>query len=89
MGNDYTDTFGCNNVTGILSPILAKQFKPMVKNCILDGEMMCYNTKYKSFTTKGYIFLFLLYILPTIIINNIYCVNEFSLTSLYYFSNEY
>ncbi|XP_025209212.1 DNA ligase 4 isoform X1 [Melanaphis sacchari] len=52
-GNDYTDTYGCNDVNGILSPVLAKQFKPDVKNCILDGEMMCYNTKYKSFSTKA------------------------------------
>lgn len=36
-----------------MSPTLSKQFKPYVKNCILDGEMMCYNTSYKSFTTKG------------------------------------
>lgn len=52
-GNDYTDTYGCNDVNGILSPVLAKQFKSNVKNCILDGEMMCYNTKYKSFSSKG------------------------------------
>ncbi|KAL5243761.1 hypothetical protein ACI65C_011171 [Semiaphis heraclei] len=52
-GNDYTDTYGCDDVNGILSPILAKQFKSDVKNCILDGEMMCYNTKYKSFSTKA------------------------------------
>lgn len=56
-GNDYTDTYGCNDVSGILSPILAKRFKPEVKNCILDGEMMCYNTKHKSFTTKGNIYI--------------------------------
>lgn len=53
MGNDYTDTYGCNDVNGVLSPVLVKQFKPEVKNCILDGEMMCYNTKYKTFSTKG------------------------------------
>jgi len=52
-GNDYTDTYGCNDVNGVLSPVLAKQFKSDVNNCILDGEMMCYNTKYKSFSTKG------------------------------------
>lgn len=52
-GNDYTDTYGFNDVHGVLSPSLVKQFKPDVRNCILDGEMMCYNPKYKSFTTKG------------------------------------
>ncbi|XP_060868826.1 DNA ligase 4 isoform X1 [Metopolophium dirhodum] len=52
-GNDYTDTYGCNDVNGVLSPVLAKQFKSDVNNCILDGEMMCYNTKYKSFSTKA------------------------------------
>ncbi|XP_022180301.1 DNA ligase 4 isoform X4 [Myzus persicae] len=52
-GNDYTDTYGCNDVHGVLSPVLAKQFKSDVRNCILDGEMMCFNTKYKSFSTKA------------------------------------
>lgn len=52
-GNDYTDTYGFNDVNGVLSPSIVKQFKPNVRNCILDGEMMCYNPKYKSFTTKG------------------------------------
>lgn len=45
--------YGCTDGHGVLSPILAKQFKPDVMNCILDGEMMCYNTKYKSFSSKG------------------------------------
>lgn len=52
-GNDYTDTYGCNDVNGVLSPVIVKQFNSNVKNCILDGEMMCYNTKYKIFSTKG------------------------------------
>jgi len=53
MGNDYTDTYGFNDVNGILSPVLAKQFKSDVKNCILDGKMMCYDTNNKCFATKG------------------------------------
>lgn len=60
-GNEYTDTYGCNDVHGILSPVLVKQFKCNVKNCILDGEMMCYNTKYKSFSTKGKYFFKVFY----------------------------
>ncbi|VVC30005.1 Hypothetical protein CINCED_3A019636 [Cinara cedri] len=52
-GNDYTDTYGCTDGHGVLSPILAKQFSPNVINCILDGEMMCYNTKYKTFSSKA------------------------------------
>lgn len=52
-GNEYTDTYGSNSSIGILSPALVKCFHSSVRNCILDGEMMCYNTKLKSFTTKG------------------------------------
>ncbi|XP_050440237.1 DNA ligase 4 [Adelges cooleyi] len=52
-GNDYTDTFGCNTSSGVLSPHLTKVFKSNVESCILDGEMMCYNKKLKSFTTKA------------------------------------
>ncbi|CAH0388751.1 unnamed protein product [Bemisia tabaci] len=52
-GFDYTNTYGENASQGNLSPYLSKQFLPSVKNCILDGEMMCWNSKMKNFTTKG------------------------------------
>ncbi|XP_050525121.1 DNA ligase 4 [Daktulosphaira vitifoliae] len=51
-GNEYTDTYDSTSSMGILSPALAKCFHSSVKNCILDGNIMCYNTKLKSYTTK-------------------------------------
>uniref|UniRef100_A0A1B6FIK3 DNA ligase 4 n=1 Tax=Cuerna arida TaxID=1464854 RepID=A0A1B6FIK3_9HEMI len=50
---DFTDSFGSSSTSGSLTPYLAKQLKPSVKNFILDGEMMPWNTKFKCFGTKG------------------------------------
>ncbi|XP_054278931.1 LOW QUALITY PROTEIN: DNA ligase 4 [Macrosteles quadrilineatus] len=52
-GYEFTDAFGSNEATGSITPYLIKQFKSGVKNCILDGEMMPWNTKYRCFGTKG------------------------------------
>lgn len=52
-GYSYTDDFGSDARCGSVSPYLAKQLKPEVKSCILDGEMMPWNTKYKKFGNKG------------------------------------
>uniref|UniRef100_A0A1B6DLF5 DNA ligase 4 n=1 Tax=Clastoptera arizonana TaxID=38151 RepID=A0A1B6DLF5_9HEMI len=52
-GFDFTEHFGSDSVSGSLSPHLTKQIKSSVKSFILDGEMMPWNSKYKSFGNKG------------------------------------
>lgn len=52
-GYNYTDDFGSDARCGSISPYLTKQLKPGVESCILDGEMMPWNTKFKKFGNKG------------------------------------
>ncbi|GFN81474.1 DNA ligase [Plakobranchus ocellatus] len=52
-GNEYTQTFGSNVFEGTLTPFIANFFKPEVKECILDGEMLGYHAATNTFGTKG------------------------------------
>ncbi|XP_039278065.1 DNA ligase 4 [Nilaparvata lugens] len=52
-GFEYTDSFGPNDRIGSITPRLCKQLSPMVESVILDGEMMGWNTKLKTFGSKG------------------------------------
>ncbi|XP_059173254.1 DNA ligase 4-like [Physella acuta] len=52
-GNEYTSVFGSNPFEGTLTPYIANCFKPDVKKCILDGEMLGYHAATKTFGTKG------------------------------------
>lgn len=52
-GFDFTSNFGASIHEGSLTPRLGSRFQRNVKSCILDGEMMSWNTKYKKFAMKG------------------------------------
>lgn len=52
-GNEYTDIFGSNSFDGSLTPYIHNIFKPDVKTCILDGEMLLYHPESKTFATKA------------------------------------
>ncbi|XP_077997197.1 DNA ligase 4-like [Glandiceps talaboti] len=51
--HDYTHVFGASPLDGSLSPYIANCFKSDVKRCILDGEMVAYNSNTHCFMTKG------------------------------------
>ena len=42
-GNEYTHVFGGDEWSGTFTPYIANCFKPDVRNCILDGEMVGYD----------------------------------------------
>ena len=48
-GNEYTNIFGSNSFDGSLTPYIHNIFKPDVKICILDGEMLLYHPDTKTF----------------------------------------
>ena len=48
-GNEYTNVFGSNSFDGSLTPYIHNIFKPDVKTCILDGEMLLYHPESKTF----------------------------------------
>lgn len=52
-GFDFTETFGKNFNSGILTPKLEHVFNIKVKSIILDGEMMGWNPETKEFGSKG------------------------------------
>ncbi|XP_076100664.1 DNA ligase 4-like isoform X2 [Mytilus galloprovincialis] len=52
-GNEYTSTFGAHELDGNLTPHIHNCFKPFVKKCILDGEMIGYDPVTKTFATKA------------------------------------
>lgn len=52
-GNEYTSTFGAHELDGNLTPYIHNCFKPFVKKCILDGEMIGYDPNTKTFATKA------------------------------------
>lgn len=60
-GNEYTQIFGATAFEGTLTPYIANCFKPHVKKCILDGEMLGYHavsgTFGKCFVTKQLLLL--------------------------------
>jgi len=51
--NDYTQTFGATKYRGTFTPFIAESFKENIKTCILDGEMVGYDTSIKDFVLKG------------------------------------
>lgn len=50
---EYTNNYGDSMNSGLLTPFLGKQLHAHVKTCILDGEMMAWNTKMNFFKSKG------------------------------------
>jgi DNA ligase 4 len=52
-GNDYTDTFGANSLSGKLTQYISNSFKKEVDKVILDGEMCGYNSVDKILLSKG------------------------------------
>lgn len=50
---DYSEGYGVSAMSGNLTPLLAKQIHADVHTCILDGEMMKWNTNLKSFGSQG------------------------------------
>nr|CAD7433371.1 unnamed protein product [Timema monikensis] len=52
-GYEYTDTFGSSALIGVLTPHVARLLRHDVKSCILDGEMMGWNTRLKCYKMKG------------------------------------
>ncbi|KAG7463404.1 hypothetical protein MATL_G00176210 [Megalops atlanticus] len=50
---EYTQQFGVSPLQGSLTPFIHNIFKPHVRNCILDGEMMAYNPTTETFMQKG------------------------------------
>ncbi|XP_049793144.1 DNA ligase 4 isoform X5 [Schistocerca nitens] len=51
-GFDYTDIYGSNAMTGVLTPLLSKQLQPGVKSFIIDGEMMVWDKNIVAFRSK-------------------------------------
>ncbi|XP_049793143.1 DNA ligase 4 isoform X4 [Schistocerca nitens] len=52
-GFDYTDIYGSNAMTGVLTPLLSKQLQPGVKSFIIDGEMMVWDKNIVAFRSKA------------------------------------
>lgn len=50
---EYTQQFGGSPLQGSLTPYIHNVFKSNVLNCILDGEMMAYNSSTDTFMQKG------------------------------------
>lgn len=46
-GNEYTHSYGATSKEGSFTPYIADAFNRAVRECILDGEMLVYNTKTK------------------------------------------
>ncbi|GIZ01999.1 hypothetical protein CEXT_814261 [Caerostris extrusa] len=52
-GFDCSATYGTTPSDGSLTPYIHRSFKPGVKNCILDGEIVIYSNKLKCIVSKG------------------------------------
>ncbi|KAG8430044.1 hypothetical protein GDO86_018598 [Hymenochirus boettgeri] len=52
-GFDYTQQFGGSHLEGSLTPYIHNAFSRNVENCILDGEMMAFNSNTQTFMQKG------------------------------------
>lgn len=50
---EYTQQFGGSPLQGSLTPYIHNVFKSNVVNCILDGEMMAYNSTTETLMQKG------------------------------------
>ena len=50
---DYSEMYGTNSTNGALAPFIHNSFKEGVTACILDGEMIAYNTVLQSFEPFG------------------------------------
>ena len=51
--HDYTYLYGSSKEEGSMSPFIYDKFKKGITSCILDGEMVVYNTLTKSFEPFG------------------------------------
>lgn len=51
-GYDYSNVYGSNYNSGLITPHLQKIFSH-ISSVIFDGEMMGFNTKTNSFGSKG------------------------------------
>lgn len=72
---DFTDQFGASANEGILTPKIAPLLKATVKNFIMDGEMMGWDKKKKSFGSKGKL-LEILYLQISPVSNYLYQVEK-------------
>ena len=52
-GFDFTNNFGSDPYSGLLTPDLHKQFRPDVKEVILDGEVVVWSKTHKTIISKG------------------------------------
>ena len=50
---DYTDKYGGSPAKGSLVPHIHNCFKPSVKDCILDGEVICWDVANDAFAPMG------------------------------------
>ncbi|KAI8918184.1 ATP dependent DNA ligase domain-containing protein [Powellomyces hirtus] len=50
---DYTPDYGASDKEGSLAPYIYELFPPTVKNVILDGELMAYNTETQIYEPFG------------------------------------
>ncbi|XP_023218047.1 DNA ligase 4-like isoform X3 [Centruroides sculpturatus] len=50
---DFTDYYGSTSFKGSFTPFIDRAFSSKVKNCILDGEIVGYNTKLNCIGSKG------------------------------------
>ena len=51
--NDYTQSFGKTKYRGTITPYIADCFKQDIGSCILDGEMVGFDTELNNFVLKG------------------------------------
>ena len=56
-GNDYTHVFGSDEWSGTFTPFIANCFKPEVRNCILDGEMVGFDPVRETIGNTGKVFV--------------------------------
>ena len=51
--NDYSEVFGVSKYRGTLTPFICDLFKENINSCILDGEMVGYDSEINDFALKG------------------------------------
>lgn len=50
---DYSERYGCTPDDGTFTPRIHPLMHPHVRSCILDGEMMMYDSETRQYVTKG------------------------------------
>ena len=51
--NNFSEIFGSSKLCGTFTPYISMLFKTGIQTCILDGEMVAFNTEAKHFVLKG------------------------------------